>query len=260
MRRPFLLLLVALLTVGSAQAAPSVTLTAVPALTTAPSSVTVTWATQEVATCTASGGWTGTKSGTGGTEVINNVLGTTAYAIACSSATGEAPLNWSPPVQNVDGSPLTDLAGFKVVHATSQTGLGTATPVVIADPLATAYTLTALPAGIRYFGVRAFNQAGAESTIATVSKGIVTSTVNASATATLLPRPKPPTNIVVNVLAFEFKVGQPLRLVGTVPLGTECLALRTSNLYEVPRGAVTPSLPPGRFKKVDTIVAQCAEA
>jgi hypothetical protein len=259
MRRPFLLLLAALLTVGSAQAAPSVTLTAVPSLTTAPSSVTVTWATQEVATCTASGGWTGAKSGTGGTEVVNNVLGTTAYSIACSGATGEAPLSWTPPTQNIDGTPLTDLAGFKVVHGTTASFTG-ATPIVIADPLATAYTITALPAGIRYFGVRAFNQAGAESTIATVSKGIVTSTVNASATATLLPRPKPPTLLVVNVLAFEFKVGQPLRLVGTVPLGTECLALRTSNLYEVPRGAVTPSLPPGQFKKVGTIVAQCAEA
>lgn len=38
-------------------------------------------------------------------------------------------INWSPPTENVDGTPLTDLAGYKVYAGTSARDYQTSTPI-----------------------------------------------------------------------------------------------------------------------------------
>jgi hypothetical protein len=267
--RAFLACVLLLGLVATAHAVPSVTLTATASSTLAPANVTLTWTTSEVGACTAGGGWSGAKSATGGTEVISNVLGSTAYTLACSTATGTATVTWVAPTQNVDGSPLTDLAGFKLYHHNTITGVPSATPIIINDPFATSYVVTGLSTGNRHFAMKAFNTAGVESIITlTVMKTITTATVNATASVTLEQRPKPPTLVTIDVLVYEIttdrygvvRLGS--RVVGSVPLGTECVpgivvASFKGNMYAVPRSAVTLKAAIKQTKS-ETLVAACA--
>jgi hypothetical protein len=71
------------------EAAPSptnVNLTAQPASITTGSSATLTWTTTEAESCTASGGWTGSKSATGGSEIVTPAT-TTTYTLHCVGTT-----------------------------------------------------------------------------------------------------------------------------------------------------------------------------
>jgi hypothetical protein len=67
-------------------AAPTVTLTADPATITSGQSSTLTWSSTGATTCTASGGWAGTKT-TSGTQSVSPT-GTTTYTLACTGAGG----------------------------------------------------------------------------------------------------------------------------------------------------------------------------
>jgi hypothetical protein len=266
--RAFLTGLVLLAIATSAFAAPAVTLTATASSTLAPANVTLTWVTSEVGTCTASGGWSGPKAAAGGTEVISNVLGTTSYLLTCSSATGTATVRWTAPTQNVDGSPLTDLAGYELYRATSFAGCGTAPPTIIDNAMATSYVVTGLPTGNWHFCMKAFNTAGVRSIITgTVMKTITTQTVNASVDVTLEQRPKPPSLLTVEVMVYEITTDQygvvrlGSRVVGSVPLNTECLpglilASFKGDMYAVPRSAVT--LKPKIKVKSEVLVAHCS--
>ena len=87
------------------------------------------------------------------------------------SVSASAYLLWDPPTTNVDGTPLTDLAGFRVYRGTEP---GVYTEIVdIPSPEVTTYTFQGLPAGIHYFAVTAYDQAGNESDFSNeVSKAI----------------------------------------------------------------------------------------
>jgi hypothetical protein len=266
--RAFLAGLVLLAIATSAFAVPSVTLTATASSTLAPANVTLTWITSEVGTCTASGGWSGPKVATGGTEVISNVLGTTTYLLSCSSATGTATVSWTAPTQNVDGSPLTNLAGYELYRATSFAGCGTAPPTIIDNAMAISYVVTGLPTGNWHFCMKAFNTAGVRSILTgTVMKTITTQTVNASVEVTLEQRPKPPSLLTVEVMVYEIVIDKygvirlGSRVVGSVPIGTECLpglvlASFKGDMYAVPRTVV--KLKPKITLKSETLVAHCA--
>src|SRR5262245_58221875 len=67
--------------------------------------------------------------------------------IASQLHAAEAQLSWSAPTTNVDGSPLTDLAGYKVYYGLASRTYGTPTDV----GNRTTYPLTGLTAGLRYF-------------------------------------------------------------------------------------------------------------
>jgi len=70
-------------------------------------------------------------------------------------------LAWEAPTQNSDGTPLTDLAGYKIHYGTeSQTYTQT---VPLANPGLTSYVIDGLAAGTYYFAVTAYNSAGTES-------------------------------------------------------------------------------------------------
>ena len=68
-------------------------------------------------------------------------------------------LGWTSPTTNVDGTTLTDLAGFKVCYG-SQSGVYTTTTDV---GNVTQYTFSALPAGTYYFVVKAYDTSSNES-------------------------------------------------------------------------------------------------
>jgi hypothetical protein len=65
-----------------------VTLTAQPASITTGGSATLTWTASQANACTASGGWSGSKSATGGTETVTPTA-TTTYTLRCVGTTEE---------------------------------------------------------------------------------------------------------------------------------------------------------------------------
>ncbi len=74
---------------------------------------------------------------------------------------GTASLTWTAPTQNVDGSSLTDLAGYRISYGTSASAL--AQTIQVANPSLTAYVIEGLPTGTYYFAVRAYTSRGNES-------------------------------------------------------------------------------------------------
>ena len=68
-------------------------------------------------------------------------------------------LTWDAPTTNADGTPLTDLAGYKIYYGTSS---GSYTTTVDAGNVTT-YNVPALPSGTYYFAVTAVDTSGNES-------------------------------------------------------------------------------------------------
>jgi hypothetical protein len=74
---------------------------------------------------------------------------------------GSAILTWQPPALNTDGSPVSDLAAFKVYWGTTQGTYSQSTK--IANAAARTYTVSGLAKGTWYFVVTALNAQGIES-------------------------------------------------------------------------------------------------
>lgn len=89
----------------------------------------LSWAAQNAESCEASGDWAGTQT-TSGTFTTPPLDSTATFQITCV-AEGESAvaivtvevtdktLRWQAPTENVDGTPLTDLAGFNVYWGNS---------------------------------------------------------------------------------------------------------------------------------------------
>jgi hypothetical protein len=78
-----------------------------------------------------------------------------------AAATGRATVSWSAPTQRTDGTPLTDLAGFRVYYGNASNSL---TQIVeVRDPGARSWVIEDLTRGTWYFAATAFDQTGAES-------------------------------------------------------------------------------------------------
>lgn len=143
------------------------TFTVTPSSGVAPLTISLAWVVPGASQCEASGAWSGIK-GSSGTQTIHDLMKNATYNIRCikitgSSSTGTAKLSWILPTHNIDGSPITNLAGFRIYHGASPTILPTT--VQIEDPTATTTTLGALPLGVRYFAMRSYNTVGVESTV-----------------------------------------------------------------------------------------------
>jgi len=79
---------------------------------------------------------------------------------------GTAVLSWSIPTLNMDGTPLSDLAGYRVYRGDSPSTL---TEVIeLPGSGNTAYTFNQLALGTHYFAVSAYNSLGTESSISEV--------------------------------------------------------------------------------------------
>ena len=85
---------------------------------------------------------------------------------------GSATLNWIPPTQNEDGSPLTDLAGYKIYYGTSAGDH--ANEITINNPGITTYVVNNLSTNTWYFVSTSFNASGVES----VFSNAVSRTIN----------------------------------------------------------------------------------
>src|SRR5262245_60171832 len=76
-------------------------------------------------------------------------------------ATGSATLSWAPPTQNTDGSPLNNLAGYKIYWGTSASSY--ANSVTISNPGLATYVVGQLTPAKWYFAVTAYTATGTES-------------------------------------------------------------------------------------------------
>ncbi|MCZ6642422.1 MAG: hypothetical protein O7F71_12660, partial [Gammaproteobacteria bacterium] len=114
----------------NAPPAPTVTLSAADQVIDSGASTTLTWSSSNATSCSASGGWSGTK-GTSGNQLVGPLSSNTTFTLTCSGAGGNAvammsvnvngvlSLSWVAPTENVDGSPLTDLTGYKIHYGDS---------------------------------------------------------------------------------------------------------------------------------------------
>lgn len=86
--------------------------------------------------------------------------------------TGSATLSWIPPTQNDDGSPLTNLAGYKIYYGLTPGAYSN--QIAIDNPGITTYVVNNLAPGTWYFVSTSINSSGIESDVSNV----VTRTVN----------------------------------------------------------------------------------
>jgi hypothetical protein len=82
-------------------------------------------------------------------------------------ATGSATLSWTPPTTRTDGSPLTNLAGYKVHYGTSQGSYPNT--ITINNPGVTTYVVENLSPATWYFVTTAFDDTGGESDYSNVA-------------------------------------------------------------------------------------------
>ena len=135
------------------------------------------WAAFSTSTGALSGTPTAGDVGTTAGVVITVSDGSLAASLPAFSATvqaiglGSATLSWTAPTQNTDGSPLTNLAGFKIYWGpTAGTYPNT---VTLNNPGLNTYVVENLASGTYFFAASALNSAGGESALtAAASKTI----------------------------------------------------------------------------------------
>jgi Putative Ig domain len=122
---------------------------------------------------TVTGALTGTPSsvqvGAYSNILISVSNGSTSASLAAFSITvaaDSASLSWTAPTQNMDGTPLTDLAGYTIYYGTSAGEL--TQTIQVASPSAVSYVVGNLSAGTYYFAVAAYTTAGTQSTQSSV--------------------------------------------------------------------------------------------
>ncbi len=121
----------------------------------------------------ASGTPTGTPAATDVGSYANIIIsvsdGTTSASLPAFTLTvqqissGTATLGWIAPTENIDGTALTDLAGYRVHYGMTADNLTQS--VQVANAGLTRYALDGLSAGKWYFGISAYTTTGVESAV-----------------------------------------------------------------------------------------------
>jgi Putative Ig domain len=102
-------------------------------------------------------------------KVTRSLSGFSIVVRSSATSSGSATLSWNAPTRNADGSPLTNLAGFRVYYGTTA---GSYTrSVQLPSPTMTGVVIEDLAAARWYFAVKSYNSSGVESTFSSsVSK------------------------------------------------------------------------------------------
>jgi len=165
---------------------PTLSFSASPSTVTQNGSTILEWSSTDVTSCTASGDWSGTKNATGSETIIVSTVDS-QYALTCNGAGGDvndtvnvtvvlnnngtALLSWTPPTENTDSSPLTDLAGYKIHYGTSPGSYSDT--ITINNPGLTSYLVENLASADWYFVMTSFNSTEIESSYSSeVSKTV----------------------------------------------------------------------------------------
>ena len=92
-----------------------------------------------------------------------------AFSITVDKAvTGWASLSWVPPTENVDGTPITNLAGYRIRYGQSAASLDR--QLEIPTPTVTGATIESLSSGVWYFAVTAYTAANVESELSNLAQ------------------------------------------------------------------------------------------
>jgi hypothetical protein len=124
---------------------------------------------------------TGRLSGTPGAAYVGNYAGIVisvsdgnasaslpAFTLAVTQiSNGAATLSWMPPTQNTDGSPLTNLSGYRIHYGTSASALNQV--ITLNNPGITTYVIENLAPATYYFALRSVTSAGTESALSAVA-------------------------------------------------------------------------------------------
>jgi len=165
---------------------PTVSLSASPTNVVMDGSTTLNWNSTNATVCTATGDWSGSLPPSG-SQTISSLTSNSNFNLSCTgaggtanesvdvtvalSSTGTALLSWTPPTENTDDSPLTDLAGYKIRYGTAP-GSYSYTEI-INNPGLTSFLIEDLASADWYFVMTSFNESGIESAYSTeVSKTI----------------------------------------------------------------------------------------
>jgi len=206
--------------------------------------------------CTAGGGWSGTKFASG-TETLAAITANRTYTLTCTWGNGTATINWTRPTTNTDGSTLTNLAGYRVRYGTSASALSNVKEIT--SPSTTSTAISALQTGTWYFSVRAFNTNDVESDDSNIAQKTISSASAAkSLTITVTPTMQTLKTNSTRVYDVLFQNGGRVlgRQVGTAPIGTSCNSKypTNTNYYPIPRTSVSFT----RTSRSTTVVARCA--
>ena len=151
--------------------APSVNLSSADAVVSRGGSTRLSWQSANASNCTAGSGWSGSRA-TSGNANVGPLNQATTFRLTCDGAGGSAvamisvrvndsvTLNWQAPAQNVDGTPLTDLAGYRIYYGQQSRNYSESVP--INGTSRTDYSLN-LSSGDYYFAMTAIDADGNES-------------------------------------------------------------------------------------------------
>jgi Putative Ig domain len=132
------------------------------------------WATFSIATGLLEGTPSSTQTGAYDDVIISASNGQYSSALPAfdvtvtgsTSSTASAVIEWVPPTENTNGTPLTDLAGVRIYYGTSAASLSHM--VQISSKTETSYTIGNLSAGTWYFGGVSYTTTGAQSAMSRV--------------------------------------------------------------------------------------------
>ena len=127
------------------------------------------WASFDTTTGRLSGSPKITDTGTTLNIIITATDGTANASLAAFSITvtatpvtpGTATVSWVAPTENVNGTALTDLAGYNVYYGTNSASLNQ--KAAVSNAGATGYTVNGLASGTWYFAVTSYTSNGVES-------------------------------------------------------------------------------------------------
>lgn len=131
------------------------------------------WATFDTATGQLQGTPGATQSGTYSGIEISASDGQYASALPAFAVTvmpdtkGSATVSWTPPTSFEDGTPIANLAGYRVVYGQSATQLSQS--LTIASAVINSATIENLAVGTWYFAVKAYTTANVESNLSSVA-------------------------------------------------------------------------------------------
>jgi hypothetical protein len=131
------------------------------------------WANFSTTNGTLSGTPTSSQVGTYSNIVITASDGSLSASLPAFSITvadvqnGSATLSWTPPTLNEDGTPLTNLKGYRIYYGTNSSSLGTM--LDIPNPGVTSAVVENLSPATWYFAVKAYNTSNVESSLSNIA-------------------------------------------------------------------------------------------
>jgi hypothetical protein len=91
-----------------------------------------------------------------------------AFSITVADVqTGSATLSWTPPTLNEDGTPLTNLKGYRIYYGTNSSSLSTM--IDIPNPGVTSAVVENLSPATWYFALKAYNTSNVESSLSNIA-------------------------------------------------------------------------------------------